>query len=297
MRLGIVTPVVNLNPRFDPPEWEQRGTMEDIVSVAVAAEAAGYGWVSCPEHVCIPAPVAAQRGGRYWDPAVTLSYVGAATAAIGLLTHVLVLGYHHPLEVVKRFGSLDEASGGRVLLGVGVGTLRPEFELLNVPFHDRGDRADDALRALRAAFGQRMPRYEGPHYRFDEVVVDPCGSSARVPLWVGGNSRRSLRRAVELGDGWIPFGLGLPALTALLTDAELTERRAQRSEPLEVILAPEPPLDPVGDPGTAAAAVEAYAAAGATGLHLRFRHRSRAHYVEQLESMAEVVRRTTGAAR
>ncbi len=290
MRLGIVTPVVNLNPRFDPPEWEQNGTMDDIVAVAAAAEAAGYGWVSCPEHICIPAATAGQRGGRYWDPLVTLSYVAASTSSIGLLSHVLVLGYHHPLEVVKRYGSLDQASGGRVVLGVGVGTLRPEFELLGVPFEDRGPRADDALRALRAAFGQRTPRYEGPYFRFGDVVVDPCGLDRRVAMWVGGNSRRSLRRAIELGDGWIPFGLGLAQLEQLLADEELTARRAERIVPLEVVLAPEPPVDPAGRPEATAEVAAAYAKAGATGLHLRFVHRSRTHYVEQLEAMAEVVR-------
>lgn len=294
MRLGIVTPVVNLNPRFTPPEWEQRGTMDDIVALSVAAETAGYSWVSCPEHVCIPTSVAGQRGGRYWDPAVTLSYVAAATSTIGLLSHVLVLGYHHPLEVVKRYGSLDEASGGRVVLGVGVGTLRPEFDILGVPFEDRGPRADDALRALRAAFGRRTPSYDGPYYRFSDVVVEPCGLDRRVALWVGGNSRRSLRRAVELGDGWIPFGLTLAQIEALLTDEELAAKRAERDEPLELVLAPEPPLDPAGRPEEAAASVRAYAAAGATALALRFVHRSRHHYVEQLEAMAEVAAAATG---
>ena len=289
MRLGIVTPVVNLNPRFDPPEWEQQGTMEDIVAVARAAEAAGYAWVSCPEHVCIPTGVAAQRGGRYWDPTVALSYVAASTSSIGLLSHVLVLGYHHPLELVKRFGSLDEASGGRVILGVGVGTLRPEFDLLGVPFEDRGRRADDALRAVRAAFGTRAPSYDGPYYRFSEVIVDPCGMDRHVSVWVGGNSRPSLRRAIELGDGWIPFGLRVAQIEELLAEDAMAERRAARTDPFEVVLAPEPALDPSGRPGETTDAVAAYAAAGATGLHLRFVHHSRAHYVEQLEAMAELV--------
>ena len=146
MDLGIVTPVVNLNPRFDPPVWEHEGGIDDIVEVARAAERFGYAWVSCPEHVVIPTPTAAARGGRYWDPVVTLSFVAASTTTIGLLTHVLVLGYHHPLEVVKRYGTLDVASGGRVILGVGVGSLEAEFELLDVPFVGRGARADDASR-------------------------------------------------------------------------------------------------------------------------------------------------------
>lgn len=289
MRLGIVTPVVNLNPRFDPPQWEQDGSIEDIVAVAQAAEAAGFAWVSCPEHVCVPEAQAGQRGGRYWDPVVTLSYVASSTSAIGLLSHVLVLGYHHPLEVVKRYGSLDEASGGRVILGVGVGTLRSEFDVLGVPFDDRGARADDAMAAIRASFGQRVPRYDGPYYRYADVVVDPCGLDRRVPLWVGGRSRRSLRRALELGDGWIPFGLTLPELQQLLSDPALEGHRAARDAAFDVVLAPEPPLDPLGHPHDTAAVVERYESAGATALSLRFRHRSRTHYAEQLQAMAEVL--------
>lgn len=287
--LGIVTPVVNLNPRFEPPDWEHHAGIDDIVAVAKAAEVAGYRWVSCPEHVCIPAAVAAQRGGRYWDPAVTLAFVAAATSAIGLLTHVLVLGYHHPLEVLKRYGTLDVASGGRLILGVGVGTLQPEFEVLGVPYGGRGTRADDAMRALRAGFGRTDPSYHGTHFSYEGVVVDPCGPRRHVPMWVGGRTRRSLRRAVELGDGWVPFGLELDALAGLLADEELAARRADRAD-FEVVLAPEPPLDPAGDPSSCGRSVQAYAAAGATTLAVRFVHRSRAHYLEQLDALAALVR-------
>ena len=138
MQLGIVTPIVNMNPRFEAPAWERDGVMADVVAVAREGERLGYGWVSCPEHIAIPEEVASVRGGRYWDPLVTLSFVAAGTSTIGLLTHVLVLGYHHPLEIVKRYGTLDNASGGRVILGVGVGSLEAEFELLGAPFEGRG---------------------------------------------------------------------------------------------------------------------------------------------------------------
>ena len=289
LQLGVVTPVVNLNPRFDPPPWELSGGIEEVVAVARAAEDAGYGWVSCSEHVAIPAQVAATRGGRYWDPLATLSFVAGRTQSIGLLTYVLVLGYHHPLEVVKRYGTLDVASGGRVVLGLGVGTLRPEFDLLGAPYAGRGARADDAMRAIRASFGHRAPSYDGPHYAFGDVIVDPCGLERPVTMWVGGRTRRSLRRALELGDGWIPFGLPLPALRALLEDPELAEQRRARPG-FDVVLAPEPPLDPTGQPETCAEVVRAYAAAGSTALNVRFVHRSLSHYLEQLEALAGLVR-------
>ncbi len=153
LRLGIVTPVVHINPRFDPPSWESTGTIEDILAVAKAAERFGYDWVACSEHIAIPLSATDVRGPRYWDPVTTLSFVAASTARVSLLSHVVVLGYHHPLELVKRWGTLDVASGGRVILGVGVGSLQPEFELLGHRFHGRGERADDAVRAIRASWG------------------------------------------------------------------------------------------------------------------------------------------------
>jgi probable F420-dependent oxidoreductase len=294
LRLGIVTPVVNLNPRFDPPAWEVAGGIDDVVAVARAGEELGYEWVSCPEHVGIPEGAAGARGGRYWDPITVLSFVGASTARIGLLSHVLVLGYHHPLAVVKRYGSLDTATGGRVILGVGVGSLRPEFELLGVPFADRGARADDAIGAIKASFGQRVPSYAGTHYRYSGFVVEPSGVQQNVRVWVGGRTERSLRRALELGDGWIPFGLGLPRLSEMLADGRVKEAIAGRGPGFEVVLAPEPVLDPAGHPEEAAAAVRAYGAIGATTLALRFRHDSRPHYLEQLDAMVAAAQDGTG---
>jgi probable F420-dependent oxidoreductase len=288
VQLGIITPIVNLNPRFEAPEWERDGTMDDVVVIAQEAERLGYGWVSCPEHVAIPEEVASVRGGRYFDPLVTLSYVAASTDSIGLLTHVLVLGYHHPLEIVKRYGTLDGASGGRVVLGLGVGSLQAEFDLLGVEFEGRGERADDSLRALRAAFGRERPDYQGSHYRFSGFVVEPCGLDRAISLWVGGRTRRSLRRALELGDGWIPFGLAADELRALLTAAPTAQALAGRQGHFEVILAPEPVLDPVRDPAGARRCVQTYAEIGATGLNLRFKHRSRSQYLEQLAALADV---------
>ncbi len=179
VRLGIVTPVVNLNPRFDPPEWEERGGIEDVVEVARAAERTGYEWVSCPEHVAIPSAAAGTRGGRYWDPLTTLAYVAASTQSIGLLSHVLVLGYHHPLEVVKRYGTLDMVSGGRVVLGVGVWVPR------------------GGVRPPRCALrGPRGPRRRRPA-RHPELVLPARPELLGDPLRLRGLRRRAERSAAS----------------------------------------------------------------------------------------------------
>ena len=223
---------------------------------------------------------------RYWDPLATLGYLAARTTQIRLATHVLVLGYHHPLEIAKRYGTLDVVSGGRLILGVGVGSLEEEFALLGAPFADRGDRGDDALRALRAALGRRQPSYAGTHYSFDGFVVDPPATRTDVPLWIGGRSYRSLRRAVELADGWAPFGVTPEQIGAWLARARDTGAWAARERPLEVVLYPDPQVDPVGDPEGTDDLIGRYLEVGATMLNLRFRAHSVQDGVDQLEAMA-----------
>jgi probable F420-dependent oxidoreductase len=292
LALGIVTPVLHMNPRFDPPAWETTATVDDVVAVVQKAEALNFDWVGCSEHIAVPASGPTVRGGRYWDPFSTLGYLAATTNRIGLLTHMVVLPYHHPLELVKRLGTLDVLSQGRVIVGVGVGSLQPEFEVLGHTFEGRGDQSDDAIRAIRAAWGNRVPEYHGSHYDFEGFVVEPSGLPRPVPIWVGGRTRRSLRRALEMGDAWMPFGGKIDELSALLSDDVVSRARQQyadaRGEPIKMILAPEPPIDPLGDPAGTVAFLAPYIALGATGFCLRFAHRSRAHYGEQMEAMMAV---------
>lgn len=286
MRAGLLTPVVTLNPRAHGP-WEVEAGIDELVAVAEAADRLGYHHLTCSEHVAVPVAEADRRGTRYWDPLATLGHLAAHTDRIRLATHVLVLGYHHPLEVAKRYGTLDVVSGGRLVLGVGVGSLEEEFALLDAPFADRGERADDALRALRACLGRTEPRYVGPHHRIEGFVVDPPATRTDVPLWVGGRTPRSLRRAVDLGDGWAPFGVTPDEAGAWLARAAATEAWAARERPLEVVLFPGVALDPVDDPTGTDGHLAALAAAGATMANLRLRSRSLAHWLEQAAALAE----------
>ena len=288
MKLGIVTPVLTLLPRAHAT-WEETGTFADVVGIVREADRLGYHHCTCSEHVAIPVAVAETRGGRYWDPLATFGALSAHTSTIKFAAHVLVLGYHHPLAIAKRYGTLDAVTGGRVILGVGVGSLREEFELLAAPFDDRGDRADDAMRALRASLSEREPEYRGRYYDFTGFVVDPHAQQARVPLWVGGRTARSLRRAVELGDGWVPFGLRVSEIDDMLRRARETEAWAARVEPLDVLLQNEHPLDPIDEPERVAGALARFAEIGATGANVRFVHHSAAHFGEQLSALAEVM--------
>jgi probable F420-dependent oxidoreductase len=258
------------------------------VTIVQAVDRLGYHHCTCSEHVAIPVDVAVVRGGRYWDPLATFGALGPLTTTIRFAAHVLVLGYHHPLAIAKRYGTLDQVTSGRLILGVGVGSLREEFELLGAPFDDRGVRADDAMRALRAALSQPEPSYHGEYFDFEGVVVDPAARQEHVTMWVGGRSARSLRRAVELGDGWAPFGLRTAELSELLERARDTEAWSKRTSPLDVILQNEHPLDPLSERERVAEQLRRFSAIGATGVNVRFVHHSKAHYLEQAEALVEV---------
>ena len=280
LRLAVLTPVLTMMPGAHA-RWEESGTIEDVARIAEAADGLGYDHITCSEHFAVPPAQVIRRGGTYWDPLSTFGYLAARTAHIRFATNVLVLGYHHPLEIAKRYGTLDRISEGRLVLGVGVGTLKEEFELLAEPFDDRGDRADDALRALRASLSVTEPRYEGPYYAYQDVVVDPSAIQEHVPIWVGGRTRRSLRRAVHLADGWCPFGVSAAQASDWLRTSELPVG-------FEVRLSPENPLDPMGEPAAATEALGVLGQSGATIVEARVVHHSLAHYLEQLEALAHL---------
>ena len=288
MRLGIITPIVILLPRSHNA-WEVDATVDDLVAVATAADRLGYHHLTASEHIAIPIDVEARRGMRYWDLLSTLAYLAAVTDRIRLATNMVVLPYHHPLEIVKRYGTLDRLSNGRLLLGVGVGSLAEEFALLGKSLAGRGAQSDDAIRAITAAWGVREPRYSGTHYEFSDVVVDPTGVQPRVPIWVGGRTDRSLRRAVELGEAWVPFLLGPDEVTAMLERARDLTAWGARTEPLDVVLWPEPALDPMREADEIREQAERHRQAGATILNYRFPSTSLAHHLEQMEALTQIL--------
>ena len=272
VRLGVITPVATQLPSGHA-SWEADAGIAEMARIAKAADRLGFDHVTCSEHVAVPPADAEVRGGTYWDPLATLGYLAACTERIRLATYVLVLGYHHPLAIAKRYGTLDRVSGGRLVLGVGVGTLHAEFELLGASFEDRGDRADDALRALRAAWGKREVEHDGPW------IVEPHAVNADTPIWVGGRTRRSLRRAVELAHGWAPFWLKVDEMAAWLAAVDLPAD-------FEVVGQPGATVDPSADPEAVDALLSRWADAGATVVDLHVVHHSLEHYLEQLEALA-----------
>jgi probable F420-dependent oxidoreductase len=280
VKLSISSPVVTLNPGSHGP-WELNATVEEIARVAQTADRLGYHHLTCSEHIALPATELGRRGARYWDPLATLGYLAARTTQIRLATHVLVLAYHHPLEIAKRYGTLDLVSTGRLILGVGVGTLKEEFDLIGAPYDDRGPRGDDAIRALRASLSKPEPAYHGDFYDFEGMVVDPCAVQEHVPIWTGGRTLRSLRRAAALADGWTPFAVTPDKAKQWLHQVDIPAG-------FDVVLPPVAQLDPIGEPSRAQDILAATEASGATIVSVGRAHASLEEYLDYLEAVVAI---------
>ncbi|MGW4740721.1 TIGR03619 family F420-dependent LLM class oxidoreductase [Nocardia xishanensis] len=274
MRIGLSAPVVTAVPGM-ASAWEAGAGPDELGRIASCADELGFDHITCSEHVAVPIDAAATRGGTYWDPLATLSFLAARSRRIRLVTSVLVLPYHRPLEIAKRYGTLDRLSGGRVVLGVGVGSLREEFDLLGAPWDDRGAVTDARMRELRSVWGRS---------EVSGMVVSPSAPRGHVRLWVGGRTPRSLRRAVELGDGWMPFGLSTERIRAMLDRVELPAG-------FDVVLGTGRPLDPLSDPRATERALERLREAGATAVTCTVQATSAANYCEQSAALRAITER------
>jgi probable F420-dependent oxidoreductase len=192
------------------PSVAYREGADAVARLARAVEQIGYDHIDMFDHVVMGYPIDGRPPGPY-NPAMpilealmTLSHIAAVTTRVTLGTEVLVLPQRHPTLVAKQVSTLDTLSGGRVRLGVGVGWQESEYEALGEDFHTRGARMDEAIRLLRAYWGDPRVDFEGKHYRVTAIAMEPKPPQGRqLPIWVGGNSDAAFRRVGRLGDGWL----------------------------------------------------------------------------------------------
>jgi len=202
---GMQLPVQSQSTIYVRP-WEADAGPAELVAVAQACDRAGFLYVAVCDHVAIPQTQAEAMSTAWWDTIATLSYLAAVTERVGLLSHVYVLPYRHPLVVAKAWATLDVLSGGRAILGVGAGHVQGEFEALGVPFAERGALLDEGIDAVRAALRDEFGAHHGARWDFEGLGQRPRPVQGALPIWVGGSSRPAMRRAAERGDGWLPQG-------------------------------------------------------------------------------------------
>ena len=177
-----------------------------IGELSAAAEAAGFAAVYTTEHPFPGDEWLAHGGHHALDPLVALSFAAAATSRILLHTNLFVPAYRNPFLAAKGIATLDVLSGGRTIIGLGAGYLEAEFDALGADFTGRNDRMDEALVAMEAAWSGESVTFSGTGYRAaGNTMLPRPRQRPRPPLWIGGNSRRAIRRAVESADGWCPF--------------------------------------------------------------------------------------------
>jgi probable F420-dependent oxidoreductase len=187
--------------------------VQALVALAVRAEALGFDSVWVHDHVFNVAHVRERiGGGPYYEPLALLSYVAARTTRVRLGTSVLVLPYHNPIRLAKTAATLDVLSGGRLVLGVGVGAVEEEMVAMGTPFKERGAFTDEAIAVMRALWTQETPRFDGRYSRFAGMPFSPKPLQQPIPIVIGGVSRAAIRRAARVGDGWQPLGFGPDAL-------------------------------------------------------------------------------------
>jgi probable F420-dependent oxidoreductase len=208
------------------------------IALAQAAEAAGFESLWTVEHTIVPDgyasaypydPSGKMAGGRndiaLPDPLIWMAFVAAATTRIKLATGIMILPQHNPLLAAKQIATLDHLSGGRVLLGVGVGWLQEEFTALGVPFAERGARTEEYIAAMRELWSAEKPSFKGRFVAFAGAYCRPQPVDKSVPIIVGGHSEAAARRAGRVGDGFFP-ARGAPA--DLIAIARTAAREAAR---------------------------------------------------------------------
>ena len=211
---------------------EEFCTAEAISENAVAAERAGFDACYVTEHPFPPDEWLATGGHHALDPFVSLAIAAGATQRIRLHTNILVLAYRNPFLTAKAISSLDVASGGRVIVGTGAGYLESEFAALGASFDDRNDRSDEALIAMKQAWSGESVTLAGRGFEAVGNTMAPVPEQTpHPPIWVGGNSPRAIRRAVDHAQGWSPFPL--PAVGTSRTRTAAIESVADLASGIE----------------------------------------------------------------
>lgn len=179
---------------------------------AQAAEGLGYDYLVAPDHVLGGNPNVDHGGRRmgttataYHDPFVLFAYLAGVTKKVGFCVGVLILAQRQAALVAKQAASLDELSGGRFRLGVGVGWNEIEFQGLGMDFHTRGKRSEEQVRFMQALWAEPHVTFDGEFHKLDDGGINPRPKSGRVPIWFGGHAEATYRRAAKYGDGFMPL--------------------------------------------------------------------------------------------
>ncbi len=282
---GIQLPIQAQSTYF-VADWERHSGPDELAKVAQVCDNNGYAYVGVCDHIALPEAVSNSMGTHWMDPISTLSWLAALTSRIGLLTHVYVLPYRHPLTAAKQFSNLDYISKGRAICGVGAGHAEAEFAHLGVDFHSRGKSMNSAIPILAEALENEFVDGFGARPRPTQTP--------RPPIWVAGSSSTAIKRAARLADGWLPQG---PSSQEMVDLIKSERQSVGRAGPFMVghitpfIYSGKPSFDIgadtiCGSPQSIAERILMGTPDGVNQLQVRFRAQSVTEYCEQLVAFA-----------
>ena len=263
-----------------------QSTPELLRECACIAEELGLDELWVADHIAIPPDDAKGSGGRYLDPLATLAFLAAVTERIGLGTAVLNLPYRPALPTAKWVATIQELSGGRLRLGVGLGWMEAEFRALGVSKRERGALTDTTLEFLERCFASDEVEENEQRFLF-------LPRPERPPIFVGGAAPHALRRAVRYGDGWMPMSGDPEQLRPQIAELRRLAEEAGRDAPEVVVLT----MLPLHDPQRAAELALVFAEVGVTRLIHAPRYNDGSEFHRSAETLAKSVRETLTNAR
>jgi probable F420-dependent oxidoreductase len=193
------------------PNFGRGSSPAAIAEIAQEAEEFGFDGIGTTDHLLVPRGQP-ERYERVFDALIVLGYIAAHTSRVRLVTSVIVLLMRNPFVVAKQAATIDQLSGGRLELGLGVGWHEREFANVHADFRNRGRRLDEAIRLFRHLFSGSRDPFRGDYYSYDDGVFDPLPVRREaLPILLGGNSDAAVRRAARAADGWESTGIGSEA--------------------------------------------------------------------------------------
>jgi probable F420-dependent oxidoreductase len=229
MKFGVA--FANIGAFVDPVQ---------AIRLAQAAEAAGFESIWTVDHVVVPGGYRSKypydpsgklpsgEGTVFPDPLIWLAYIAARTSTLRLGTGILIVPQRNPMVLAKELATLDSLSGGRMILGAGIGWLEEEFQALGIPFAGRAQRLEEAVAAMRALWSQDQASFEGTTASFANCFLRPQPPGGTIPVHLGGHSRAAARRAGRIGDGFFPLGVSPEELPPLIDLIQASAEEAGR---------------------------------------------------------------------
>ncbi len=184
---------------------------QELVELAVLADTLGYDSAWVTEHLLNVGYIGERLGNKpYYHSLGMLAFIAARTKHIALGTSVVVLPFRQPADQAKFAATIDQLSGGRLILGIGSGALEAEFDALSIPFKERGAITNESMQVMRALWTQEKASFHGKYWNFDDLMASPKPlQKPHVPMWVAGMGKAAYRRTGQLGDGWHATGIPL----------------------------------------------------------------------------------------